>query len=557
MAGGFGCLEVDMASWLTIEELGASVGSRMSDVWGWTDPVTGKNYILAGTTESIVFVDATNPLALQIVGTLPTETVASVWRDIKVFDNHAFVVADNSNDHGMQVFDLTRLRQPSDASTIFDADTVYSDIWSAHNVAINEDSGFAYIVGVGNGPNACNGGLHIVDIRTPTQPTFVGCFGADGYTHDAQCVNYSGPDTDFSGSEVCFAANADAVTIVDVTDKAAASMISTVGYPQSGYVHQGWLTEDHRYFLQNDETDEVSFKVNTRTLIWDVTDLDDPELLTVYEGPTAAVDHNLYIRENLAFESNYNAGLRIIDISDIDQPVEIAFFDTYPPDDDAGFQGSWSNYPYYDNGMVAVTSIYHGLFVLLPTVTAVPVQVAEVAASMDAGRVQLEWESTYEIENPGFFIEEVLHTGTIREIGFKDGAGDSNAAIQYSFDVGQLDPGKHRLRLRMETSGGTSYFSDELLVVVPLAGNGFLSSPFPNPVTTTADFTLVVANEQHVDVDLFDSLGRRVTSLFSARAKAGEDIPLRIDGTSLANGTYYVHAVGEDYSSATQIVVAK
>ena len=122
---------------------------------------------------------------------------------------------------------------------------------NAHNIVINEETDFAYIVG----SNTCDHGLHMVNIEKPRQPRFAGCFAADGYTHDAQCVAYDGADREHRGREVCFGFNEDTLTIVDVTDKMNPRMISRTSYNGSGYTHQGWVTDDHLFLLLGDELD--------------------------------------------------------------------------------------------------------------------------------------------------------------------------------------------------------------------------------------------------------------------------------------------------------------
>ena len=116
----------------------------------------------------------------------------------------------------------------------------------------------------------------------------------------------------------------------------------------------------------NDELDEIQGSTpRTRTIIWDVTDLDDPQLVGEFLGNTEATDHNLYIRDNLMYQSHYQAGLRIVDISDPRNPVEIGYFDTVPYGTNTpGFGGSWSNYPFFKSGTIIVTSGNEGLFLL-------------------------------------------------------------------------------------------------------------------------------------------------------------------------------------------------
>jgi choice-of-anchor B domain-containing protein len=96
-----------------------------------------------------------------------------------------------------------------------------------------------------------------------------------------------------------------------------------------------------------------------------VGDLEDPQLVNEFLLDSGASDHNLYVRGNFMYQSNYQAGLRILDITNPVQPVEVGNFDTAPYSEDAaGFGGSWSNYPYFRSGIIAVSSRNEGLFLL-------------------------------------------------------------------------------------------------------------------------------------------------------------------------------------------------
>ena len=374
-AAAFDCVQVDLVSFLPRRDMGMNRGVRLNDVWGWTDPMTGREYALVGHLEGAVFVDLSNPAHPVYLGTLPrTEgSPGSTWRDIKVYKDHAFIVADGAGAHGMQVFDLTQLRNVERPPVQFTATAHYDQIFSSHNIVINEDTGFAYAVGASGGGETCGGGLHMIDISEPAHPTFAGCFAdpttgrrKTGYSHDAQCVIYHGPDTEHQGKEICVGSNETAISISDVTDKANPVALGTGSYPDAAYVHQGWLSDDHTYFYQNDELDELSGRVDlTRTLVWDVRDLDDPQLASEFFGPTSATDHNLYVHGDLMYQTNNASGLRILDITSREEPVEVGFFDTTPyGTDESGFNGTWSSYPYFESGIIVVTSRREGLFVL-------------------------------------------------------------------------------------------------------------------------------------------------------------------------------------------------
>ncbi|XP_065188912.1 uncharacterized protein LOC135819604 [Sycon ciliatum] len=376
-AGQYECSNVDMMSYVSLRDMGSSGDGN--DIWGWTDepePGVRFEYAIVGTHDGTSFVDVTNAEDPTVLGFLPTHTRNSMWRDVKVYENHAFIVSEAS-DHGMQVFNLLRLRQRPPAGTVprLKADAHYGKVGNAHNIVINEETGYAYIVGSEQYWHLeyipCAGGLHIVDIREPLSPRFLACYGRDYYTHDAQCVIYHGPDVRYYGNEICFAYNENTLTIIDVTNKKNMVMLSRTKYKNVAYTHQGWLTEDHAYLISNDELDEKYGKVqHTRSLLWDVKNLQAPVHYSSFMSTEKAIDHNLYIRGNLAYETNYCAGLRILDITDMaegaEQVREVAYFDVAPDWDSVSFHGSWSSYPFFESGNVIVSSIERGLFVLRP-----------------------------------------------------------------------------------------------------------------------------------------------------------------------------------------------
>lgn len=359
---GFPCDAIHLLSFMPLGALGAS-GLQANDMWGWADNETGREFVLLGLVNGTAFVEITNSLAPIYLGTLPPHGAPSAWRDIKVHDHHAFIVSE-AEGHGMQVFDLQQLRDVAAPPVTF-AETVHyagESLGHAHNVAINEDTGFAYVVG----SNTCNAGLHMVNVQKPRQPRFAGCFSADGYTHDAQCVVYNGADGQHQGREVCFAFNEDTLTIVDVADKASPRQLSRTSYDGVGYTHQGWLSEDHLFLLLGDELDEENFGHPTLTRIWDVADLDRPVLIGTHTANTAAIDHNMYVRGRVLYQANYRAGLRLFSLDRIAEGrlVPIGVFDIYPADDASEFNGAWSVYPFFPSGVVAVSGIEQGLFLL-------------------------------------------------------------------------------------------------------------------------------------------------------------------------------------------------
>ena len=348
-ANNYPCKDYDLQSHIFLAEMGASEGN---DSWGWTDPDGGTEYALVGLDNGTAFIDISDPVNPIYLGKLPTHTTPSIWRDIKVYQNHAFVVSE-AGGHGMQVFDLTRLRNVSNPPEIFTEDAHYAGFGSSHNIAINEETGYAYSLG----DNTFGGGLHFINIQDPLNPIAAGGYAEGGYTHDTQVITYDGPDSDYTGKEIAFASNADHVEIVDVTNKSNPIQIASFEYPATGYTHQNWLTEDRNYMLLGDEGDEFDFGFNTRTLVFNISDLDNIVLHMEYEGETSSVDHNGYVIGDKYYLANYSSGLRVVDISDIENGNMTAssYFDTYPSNNNANYAGTWNVYPFFESGNIVIS----------------------------------------------------------------------------------------------------------------------------------------------------------------------------------------------------------
>jgi len=416
MAGGYPCNAVDLLSMLDLSELDDALPgdtNNANDVWGWTHSSTGREFAIIGTLSGTAFVEITDVYNPIYVGGLATHTSNSSWRDIKTYNNYA-IIGSEASGHGLQIFDLTQLLTALPGTT-FSTTAHYDGVGSSHNVFVNEDTGFAYAVGAGSGSSSgCSGGLHVVNINDPTNPSFAGCFSSDGYTHDVQCVVYNGPDSTYTGKEICFASNEDTITVVDVTDKNNMVQLDRQGYTGDRYTHQGWLTEDHSYFIYNDELDEMNGVASkTRTHVMDVRDLNNILYVGYHDGRTAAIDHNLYVKGDLVFQANYRAGLNVLQMSDISNGIfnEVGYFDIYPNSDSASFNGAWSNYPYFPSGTIVVSGIEQGLFILrytgdgttpAPTPGPTPCAESEVTVSVltDNYPSETSWELFNECTTP-------------------------------------------------------------------------------------------------------------------------------------------------------------
>jgi choice-of-anchor B domain-containing protein len=476
VAAGYACSNVNLLSRVPLSTFGPNAG-RISETWGWTDPVNGREYAILGVFDGTVFVDVTTPTAPVYVGKLTThapDPVNGRWRVFRTYQDHLFVGSE-IHDHGVQVFDLTRLRDVVSPPATFTEDAHYSGNGSTHTLAINEATGFMYLAGAVQAGYACNGGgLHIVDIRTPLAPAYAGCAqvsngvgDSDTYVHETECLVYDGPDADHAGREICVDYAEESVTFVDVTDKSNPTVISHAFYPNYAYTHQGTFTSDQRYLLVDDELDETNGTFNfTRTVILDVQDLDNVEFVGNHLGPTGASDHNQYTRGRYIFQGNYKAGLRILDAQNVSAGTltEVAYFDTFIPDDSPGFDGVWMAYPFFASGNVVAGDRDGGLFVLRPTGLIVAGEEGPEDAGFgltDPAPNPTHGSTTIRltVESPQAVIVDALDALGRRVAMLHDGPVAAGGDLSLVFNATHLPAGPYVIRATGETFTATTRVS--------------------------------------------------------------------------------------------------
>jgi choice-of-anchor B domain-containing protein len=350
-AGDFPADGLELYAWIPLNQMPGN-HDQGNDCWGYVSP-SGREYAIYGGANGYVFVEITDPGSPSIIGFVQGPN--STWHDVKIIGDHAYGVSEAGS--GIQVMDLSNI----DAGEVIHVGNVTNQGHSStHNIASNPDSGYLYLCG----GNVGNGGLVAVSLANPDAPVLAGGW-TDAYVHDAQIVTYT--EGKYAGKEIAFCCCGTAgFRIVDVTDKDDMHTIGQIFYPGQGYGHQGWLSEDRTLFYLDDEFDEGDGIVqSTTTHVFDVTDLSNPDHIATFTNGSDAIDHNLYVRGNLIFEANYRSGLRVYDAGeDPLAPTEIAYFDTYPENDNTSYNGAWSTYPFFPSGTVIVSDREKGLFIL-------------------------------------------------------------------------------------------------------------------------------------------------------------------------------------------------
>ena len=123
---------------LNVEESGYySYDQRLSDIWGHADG-SGNEYALVGVYDGFSIVDVTDPSSLSEV--YFEDGVESIWRDIKTWNNHAYVSTEGGG--GILIVDMNPLPGQITSSTYFTGD-VYP-FQSVHNIYIDEFGNYIF-----------------------------------------------------------------------------------------------------------------------------------------------------------------------------------------------------------------------------------------------------------------------------------------------------------------------------------------------------------------------------------------------------------------------------
>ena len=354
--GGFDSQNITLLAHIPLNNFSGVNAASGNDCWGYVSG-TGREYAIMGVEGGYAYVEITNPTSPVIIDTVSGPT--SIWHDVKVVGEYAYGVSEGGS--GIQVMDLSDIDNGNVSLVRNWTGGGYS---TTHNIIVNEESGSLWL----SGTNIGNGGMIHIDITNPELPSIDGGW-TEMYVHDAQVVTWH--DGALAGRELAFCAggfsggfSSTGLRIVDVTDPNNTQTLSTLFYPNAGYAHQVWLSSDRKFLYLNDELDEGASVSVTTTRVINVEDPANPVFVGIYTTGKAAIDHNLYTRDSVVYQSNYRSGLRVFDALNPANPIEVAYFDTYPGSDSAQFNGSWSNYPFFPSGNVIISDIERGLFIV-------------------------------------------------------------------------------------------------------------------------------------------------------------------------------------------------
>ncbi len=302
-------------------------GSSYNDIWGYTAP-DGREFAIVGTTDGTQFFDCSDPVNPVQVGFIDGPN--SLWRDMKTWDQYCYIVSEGGG--SIQIVSLVNPDSPTLVGTA--GQSIFS---SAHNIAIDTGSGLAYVSGTNNG-------LPVFDLSNPVSPAFVGNYSGS-YAHDLHVQN---------GKAHLAQIYAGDYRIIDATPPfASQGSVRTPGH----FTHHVWANASDTLAVT---TDEVTGGLAT---IYDISNPANIQQLSTFTVNPATIPHNAFWVGDRIFCSWYTEGLVVIDASNPSNPTLLGQYDT-SSFSGGGFSGAWGCYPFSPSGVIYVSDIESGFYIL-------------------------------------------------------------------------------------------------------------------------------------------------------------------------------------------------
>jgi choice-of-anchor B domain-containing protein len=317
--------------------------NRYNEVWGFE--MNGIEYGVIGSTEAIHIIDISNPASPQEAFRIPGASAGShlIHRDFKTYKGYLYSVADEGSTSTLQIIDLNNL--PASAPQVYSSNEA---ITRAHNIFIDTAQARLYAVGGGFS-------VKVLDISNPTQPVLLA-------TYPNANLNLPGAHDLYVKDNIAFVNGGwdGTLWVIDFANATSPQVLGTLdNYPEQGYNHSGWLSDDGKYYFMCDETHGTGVKVVN------VEDFSDMEVVAIMQPDVwnDEIPHNCIYRDGLLYLSYYYDGLQVFDVSDPFNPTKVAFYDTATLPNAPSYAGAWGIYSLLPSGNILISDMQEGFFV--------------------------------------------------------------------------------------------------------------------------------------------------------------------------------------------------
>ncbi len=339
-----------LGTWQDTTLAGSNVHkNRYNEIWGYA--IADHEYAIIGTTAGTHFIEVTDPSSPEEVFFIPGADQGGViiHRDYHDYQGYLYAVSDEGNST-LQIINLQQL--PDTVTVVYDSDEL---VQRSHNIFIDTTNALLFTL-IHRGGVSSWSAMNVFDISNPVQPAFIKEYNQlgnmsisqvhDAYVRDNIAFLNLGPN---------------GFAIADFSDPMNAKTISTLSdYPDRGYNHSGWLSEDCQYYYMADENHGFDMKALA------VDNLCEPEIASTFNAEVSSptsIAHNLVVACNYLYTSYYYDGLRVYDLENPSSPNLVLYYDTYLEPDGRQYRGAWGVYPFLPSGNILLSDMQSGLFV--------------------------------------------------------------------------------------------------------------------------------------------------------------------------------------------------
>jgi choice-of-anchor B domain-containing protein len=361
-----------------------ATGQLYQGVWGYA--AAGREYALLTHSRGLVIIDVTNPanpVALQFIPGIG----GRVHHDVDTYEDpvsgrmYAYF-GGQEGDHLFSI-DLSYLPETIPSSAIRDLGrTNY-----AHTLQVKDGLLFTNKAG--------SGGCQVFDVQAnaANPPLLAQAWRGTGRDcHDSFVRNNLLYSADGYSTQWRI------VDIGGIRSGAAPTLIGETAAKPGQYAHSGWLSDDSRYLFTFEESNVEDINV------FDVSNPSAPLNVKTFQwsGDTTAKSkvHNGQVKGDLLYVAYYEAGLRVFDIANPLDPIEVGKYETWrDPDGDGTFNravggkynGAWNVYTQLPSGNILVSDMLSGLFVFSVTPMSKPAAPGGLVAVAEDAAVRLSW----------------------------------------------------------------------------------------------------------------------------------------------------------------------
>ena len=177
--------------------------------------------------------------------------------------------------------------------------------------------------------------------------------------------------------------------------------------------------------------------------------------------------------------------------------------------------------------------------------TPLPVTLINFTATKEGENALLNWTTTMEENNKGFGIQRSVDGASWNEIGFVNGAGNSQTVINYQYLDKNLRAGTYYYRLRQVDLDGHEQMSKVVQVVFD-GPSLELKQNRPNPFSNTTAIDMVIPKSGRVQLVLYDQFGRVIQQLMDEYKSPGT-YSIIVNRNGMSSGIYYykMNALGQ------------